>query len=120
MTPDERKRLIAAKLGQLLREGTLEASEDEVATDLMDRGLWDTMAPLIDSVALIDRVAEVVGGFRGRMLTPTAAAELLLQLGEVADSLSDSVVKPPVRGRSHNSSVGAWGGRVIVEGGGEG
>ena len=112
MKAEQKRALIAAKLATLLREGTLEAGEDMVATDLMDRGLWDTIAPLIDSLVIRDAIEGRLEHYAGMPLSLEVVDQVMDAVDLALDSLSSGVERTPARGAAHNRSVGVWGGRI--------
>lgn len=137
MTPDEKKNLATAKLGELLRHivrvdtGTLANTGywDEVARLIMDGstsdglvsdinanvfggrgvGLWEFMAPMLLPLAAHEGVERELRRFEGMPLTGTVISEVLLELSRVIDAASTHEMPKPPRSGSFRST-GLWGG----------
>lgn len=109
MDAEQKKRLVAAKLGELLREGTLEAGEDRVAADLMDRGLWDTIAPFVDGLTVRAGLERELRVRAGMPLSEQVIDEIMDDVDRVIDAFSSGEEKKGPVSRTHRST-GLWGG----------
>lgn len=113
MTPDEKKHLVAAKLAQLLRSILPQLHmTDEIATQMVEQsgGLWDTMAPLIDGLAVRTVVENTLTRYAGMPLGRSVIDDLMREVDTKIDALSDGHTVIARRGAAHRSSTGLWGG----------
>lgn len=127
MNADEKKNLVTAKLAELVRRELVEGTTDhvEAAVRIMEGreggvGLWEVMAPMIDSLAVRDAVEIRLRGHEGMPLTATTINDILRSVDRVLDAM---VGTEPTRRPTSGSfrSTGLWGGRVVDEQrGGEG
>lgn len=133
MNADEKKALITARLAERLREaGVYSANMPEIAQQIMDgdppsvaeeltrtydsttlharrSGLWETIAPLIDSLAVRDVIEVRLRGHEGEPLSRSVLDEILRGVDRVLDSMSGTEPMRQPQSRVHRST-GVWGG----------
>jgi hypothetical protein len=115
MRAEDKKSLVAAKLGQLMRLSNTDeflarsTYFDELATSIMDRGLWDTIAPMIDGLAVRTAVENTLRRCQGMPLSQSVIDEVMDGVDVVIDALSDGHAVVVKRGMSHRSSTRLWG-----------
>ncbi len=74
-------------------------------------GLWETIAPMIDSLSVRDVIEVKLRGYEGMPLTTDTINEILGRVDRVLDAQSGTgPTRRPTSSRSHRSSTGVWGG----------
>jgi|SRR5580698_8338398 hypothetical protein len=113
MKAEEKRGLIAGRLAIILRELLPQVGElsHGIATSVTDQ-LWDTIAPMVDSLVIRDAIEQRLERYEGMPLSRSLVDEVMTEIDRTLDSLSSGVEKAVVRGARHNRSVGVWGGRV--------
>jgi hypothetical protein len=137
MTPDEKRALVTARLADRLREVLFGSEETKDWTDMATRvmngspaeqvgstivrshqpGLWEVMAPLIQSLEVRAILENKLERYQGMPLTETVVRDILEDIDRVMDTISGVVEnRRPVSRSFSNSAV--WGGRMASGAGG--